>query len=120
LVDSGVPYTIIRYTRTIYVSELLKSIILTCIIFNTKINLVSNLVIAGLVNLCTPVGHGVHCTFVTCHCFLLIISRPGGLLDKEGNVRELVVGNDDELLSTNSKLIPREDVAEVCVQVLES
>ena len=45
-------------------------------------------------------------------------SRPGGLLDKEGGKRELVVGKDDELLSTSTKSIPRADVAEVCVQVL--
>lgn len=46
------------------------------------------------------------------------IIRPGGLLDKEGGVRELIVGKDDELLQTETKTIPRADVAEVCVQVL--
>lgn len=43
--------------------------------------------------------------------------RPGGLQDKDGGVRELIVGNDDELLQTDTKSIPRADVAEVCVQV---
>lgn len=43
--------------------------------------------------------------------------RPGGLLDKDGGLRELIVGKDDELLQTETKTIPRADVAEVCVQV---
>lgn len=43
--------------------------------------------------------------------------RPGGLLDTEGGLRELLVGKDDELLKTETKTIPRADVAEVCVQV---
>jgi hypothetical protein len=43
--------------------------------------------------------------------------RPGGLQDKDGGVRELIVGKDDELLQTDTKAIPRADVAEVCVQV---
>lgn len=43
--------------------------------------------------------------------------RPGGLLDTEGGLRELIVGKDDELLKTETKTIPRADVAEVCVQV---
>ncbi|XP_027335486.1 uncharacterized protein At5g02240-like [Abrus precatorius] len=46
------------------------------------------------------------------------IIRPGGLLDKEGGLRELVVGKDDMLLQTETKTIPRADVAEVCVQAL--
>lgn len=46
------------------------------------------------------------------------IIRAGGLQDKEGGVRELVVGNDDELLSTDTKAITRSDVAELCVQAL--
>lgn len=33
-------------------------------------------------------------------------------------MRELIVGKDDELLQTDTKTIPRADVAEVCVQVL--
>lgn len=43
--------------------------------------------------------------------------RPGGLQDKDGGLRELIVGKDDELLQTDTKTIPRADVAEVCVQV---
>ncbi|QCE03896.1 NADH dehydrogenase [Vigna unguiculata] len=46
------------------------------------------------------------------------IIRPGGLLDKEGGIRELIVGKDDELLQTETKTIPRADVAEVCIQAL--
>ncbi|XP_031377416.1 uncharacterized protein At5g02240-like [Punica granatum] len=46
------------------------------------------------------------------------IIRPGGLLDKEGGLRELIVGKDDELLQTETKTIPRADVAEVCVQAV--
>lgn len=46
------------------------------------------------------------------------IIRPGGLQDKEGGLRELLIGKDDELLATDTKTIPRADVAEVCVQVL--
>uniref|UniRef100_K4ACN0 NAD(P)-binding domain-containing protein n=1 Tax=Setaria italica TaxID=4555 RepID=K4ACN0_SETIT len=48
------------------------------------------------------------------------IIRPGGLQDKDGGVRELVVGKDDELLQTDTKSIPRADVAEVCVQYEEA
>ncbi|XP_010543294.1 PREDICTED: uncharacterized protein At5g02240 [Tarenaya hassleriana] len=44
--------------------------------------------------------------------------RAGGLIDKEGGARELIVGKDDELLQTDTKTIPRADVAEVCVQAL--
>ncbi|KAG8061547.1 hypothetical protein GUJ93_ZPchr0003g17992 [Zizania palustris] len=47
------------------------------------------------------------------------IIRPGGLQDKDGGVRELIVGKDDELLQTDTKSIPRADVAEVCVQALQ-
>lgn len=47
------------------------------------------------------------------------IIRAGGLQDKEGGIRELVVGKDDELLQTETKLIPRADVAEVCLQALQ-
>ncbi|XXG75225.1 hypothetical protein AAC387_Pa07g3780 [Persea americana] len=47
------------------------------------------------------------------------IIRPGGLLDTEGGLRELLVGKDDELLKTETKTIPRADVAEVCVQALQ-
>lgn len=44
--------------------------------------------------------------------------RPGGLQDNEGGVRELLTGKDDGLLATDTKLIPRADVAEVSVQAL--
>ncbi|XP_062095604.1 uncharacterized protein At5g02240 [Humulus lupulus] len=47
------------------------------------------------------------------------IIRAGGLLDKEGGVRELLVGKDDELLKTETKSVPRSDVAEVCIQALK-
>ncbi|KFK24707.1 hypothetical protein AALP_AA8G014100 [Arabis alpina] len=46
------------------------------------------------------------------------IIRAGGLLDKEGGARELIVGKDDELLQTDTKTVPRADVAEVCIQAL--
>ncbi|EFJ09978.1 hypothetical protein SELMODRAFT_184267 [Selaginella moellendorffii] len=46
------------------------------------------------------------------------IIRAGGLLDKEGGVRELLVGKNDELLKTDTKSLPRSDVAEVCIQAL--
>ncbi|XP_052174023.1 uncharacterized protein At2g37660, chloroplastic [Diospyros lotus] len=47
------------------------------------------------------------------------IIRAGGLQDKEGGVRELLVGKDDELLQTETKTITRADVAEVCIQALQ-
>ena len=43
--------------------------------------------------------------------------RAGGLQDKEGGIRELLVGKDDELLKTETRTIARADVAEVCIQV---
>ncbi|KAL3628642.1 hypothetical protein CASFOL_027688 [Castilleja foliolosa] len=46
------------------------------------------------------------------------IIRAGGLLDREGGVRELLVGKDDELLQTETKTVTRADVAEVCIQAL--
>eukprot|EP00271_Cylindrocystis_brebissonii_P015606 TRINITY_DN38555_c0_g1_i1.p1 TRINITY_DN38555_c0_g1~~TRINITY_DN38555_c0_g1_i1.p1 ORF type:complete len:323 (+),score=54.78 TRINITY_DN38555_c0_g1_i1:187-1155(+) len=46
------------------------------------------------------------------------IVRAGGLLDKEGGKRELLVGKNDEFLTTETRTIPRADVAEVCVQAL--
>ena len=45
------------------------------------------------------------------------LSRAGGLQDKDGGVRELIVGKDDEILKTETKPIARADVAEVCIQV---
>ncbi|KAG5396156.1 hypothetical protein IGI04_017970, partial [Brassica rapa subsp. trilocularis] len=47
------------------------------------------------------------------------IIRAGGLQDKEGGIRELLVGKDDELLETETRTIARADVAEVCVQALQ-
>ncbi|KAG2690599.1 hypothetical protein I3843_09G190400 [Carya illinoinensis] len=47
------------------------------------------------------------------------IIRAGGLQDREGGIRELLVGKDDELLQTETKTISREDVAEVCIQALQ-
>ncbi|KAL1549230.1 hypothetical protein AAHA92_17360 [Salvia divinorum] len=44
--------------------------------------------------------------------------RAGGLQDKEGGLRELIAGKDDELLNTDARTIPRADVAEVCLQSL--
>lgn len=46
------------------------------------------------------------------------IVHPGGLLDKKGGEREIVFGVDDNLLKEKTRSIPREDVAEVCVQAL--
>ncbi|KAH0925200.1 hypothetical protein HID58_017456 [Brassica napus] len=39
--------------------------------------------------------------------------------DKEGGIRELLVGKDDELLETETRTIARADVAEVCLQALQ-
>ncbi|KAJ0987791.1 hypothetical protein J5N97_006147 [Dioscorea zingiberensis] len=47
------------------------------------------------------------------------IIRAGGLQDKDGGLRELLVGKDDELLHSETKTIPRADVAEVCIQALQ-
>lgn len=47
------------------------------------------------------------------------IIRAGGLQDKEGGIRELLVGKDDELLQTKTRTIARADVAEVCIQALQ-
>lgn len=41
------------------------------------------------------------------------IVHPGGLLDKEGGKRQLVVDVDDALLERKSRSIPRADVAQV-------
>ncbi|XP_062180496.1 uncharacterized protein At5g02240-like [Phragmites australis] len=46
------------------------------------------------------------------------IIRAGGLQDKDGGLRELIVGKDDEILKTETKTIARADVAEVCIQAL--
>uniref|UniRef100_A0A2P2KQP3 Uncharacterized protein At5g02240 n=1 Tax=Rhizophora mucronata TaxID=61149 RepID=A0A2P2KQP3_RHIMU len=47
------------------------------------------------------------------------IIRAGGLQDKGGGIRELLVGKNDELLQTNTRTIARADVAEVCIQALQ-
>ncbi|XP_058109610.1 uncharacterized protein At5g02240-like [Magnolia sinica] len=47
------------------------------------------------------------------------IIRAGGLQDKEGGLRELLVGKDDELLQTETRTISRADVAEACIQALQ-
>ncbi|KAL6138746.1 hypothetical protein ACLB2K_064025 [Fragaria x ananassa] len=47
------------------------------------------------------------------------IIRAGGLQDKEGGTRELLIGKDDEFLKTETRTIARADVAEVCVQALQ-
>lgn len=46
-----------------------------------------------------------------------IWSRAGGLQDKDGGLRELLVGKNDELLKTETRTIARADVAEVSIQV---
>jgi len=46
------------------------------------------------------------------------IVHPGGLIDEPGNKRELVVGVDDSQEGTESRTVPREDVAEVMLQAL--
>lgn len=46
------------------------------------------------------------------------IIHPGGLLDKEGGVRELAVGVNDTLLERKYRSIPREDVADVVIASL--
>ncbi|MQL85943.1 hypothetical protein Taro_018478 [Colocasia esculenta] len=47
------------------------------------------------------------------------IIRAGGLQDKDGGIRELLVGKDDELLQTETRTVARADVAEVCIQALQ-
>ncbi|KAG6551521.1 hypothetical protein Mapa_006944 [Marchantia paleacea] len=46
------------------------------------------------------------------------IIRAGGLQDKDGGIRELLLGSDDALLSTDTKAVARADVAEVAIQAL--
>ncbi|KAK9843114.1 hypothetical protein WJX74_007197 [Apatococcus lobatus] len=48
------------------------------------------------------------------------IIHPGGLSDDKGGERELVLGVDDKLMSSGGpRRIPREDVAELCVQCID-
>ena len=46
------------------------------------------------------------------------IVHPGGLINEPGGERELVLGVDDSQAGTESRTVPREDVAEVIVQAL--
>lgn len=46
------------------------------------------------------------------------IVHPGGLLNEEGGQRELVLGVDDLMDGTESRTVPRGDVAEVMLQAL--
>lgn len=46
------------------------------------------------------------------------IVHPGGLLNEPGGEREIVVGVDDEKTGTDSRSIPREDVAEIMLQAI--
>ena len=46
-----------------------------------------------------------------------LLPHPGQFGSCEGGKRELLVGLDDALMDTQTRLIPREDVAEVVVQV---
>ena len=46
------------------------------------------------------------------------IVHPGGLINEPGGERELVLGVDDSQAGTESRTVPREDVAEVMVQAL--
>jgi uncharacterized protein YbjT (DUF2867 family) len=46
------------------------------------------------------------------------IVHPGGLLNEPGGERELVLGVDDSMEGTDSRTVPREDVAEVMLQAL--
>ena len=49
-----------------------------------------------------------------------VIVHPGGLLDKPGGERELLVGVDDALLDGDRRSVPRADVAEMVVKALET
>lgn len=44
------------------------------------------------------------------------IIHPGGLTDKPGGEKEIIFDVDDNLLQKTSRQIPRQDVAEVCLQ----
>ena len=46
------------------------------------------------------------------------IVHPGGLIDEAGGERELVLGVDDSMEGTDSRTVPRDDVAEVMLQAL--
>eukprot|EP00548_Thalassiothrix_antarctica_P008197 CAMPEP_0194152950 /NCGR_PEP_ID=MMETSP0152-20130528/54709_1 /TAXON_ID=1049557 /ORGANISM="Thalassiothrix antarctica, Strain L6-D1" /LENGTH=291 /DNA_ID=CAMNT_0038857923 /DNA_START=15 /DNA_END=890 /DNA_ORIENTATION=- len=46
------------------------------------------------------------------------IVHPGGLLNEPGGERELVVGVDDSMDTTESRTVPREDVAQVMLEAI--
>lgn len=46
------------------------------------------------------------------------IIHPGGLTDKKGGESKVILGFDDSLLERKVRSIPRDDVAEVCIQSL--
>lgn len=46
------------------------------------------------------------------------VINPGGLIDKAGGERELVVGKRDNYVGTDTRLVPRADVAKVVVEAL--
>lgn len=46
------------------------------------------------------------------------IVHPGGLLDKQGGENKVIMDFDDTLLQRKTRTIPRDDVAEVCIQSL--
>lgn len=48
------------------------------------------------------------------------IVHPGGLINEPGSERELVLGVDDSMDGTESRTVPREDVAEVMLQALRN
>ena len=48
------------------------------------------------------------------------VVHPGGLLDKDGEKRELLVGVDDTLLDGDRRSVPRSDVARVAVACLSA
>ncbi|KAA8532073.1 hypothetical protein F0562_006785 [Nyssa sinensis] len=74
--------------------------------------------VLGLKFSCLGCLHESNCFFIG-RFYKHGICRAGGLQDKEGGVRELLVGKDDELLQTETRTIARADVAEVCIQALQ-
>lgn len=53
------------------------------------------------------------CLLPPCAGVPYTILHPGGLIDKPGGARELLVGKHDQLLETQTRTIPRGDLAEV-------
>lgn len=52
------------------------------------------------------------------YVLIIVYACVGGLLDKPGNERTLVLDVDDVLLQRKTRSIPRADVAEICVESL--